>query len=172
MKTLTDNLTHYAAFHRDTRNIATHFVGVPMIVVAIAILLARPSFEWLGVAWSPASLLVLGTLVFYFRMDLTFGLVFVFIYGATWWLAQSLAAQSTTLWLSWGVGLFVVGWAIQFVGHFWEGKKPAFVDDIAGLFVGPLFVAAEVGFMLGLRKPLEQAIVARVGPTRSGPLPT
>jgi uncharacterized membrane protein YGL010W len=46
-----------------------------------------------------------------------------------------------------------------------EGKKPAFVDDLVGLLVGPLFVAAELGFALGLRLPLRDAIEARVGPT-------
>ncbi|MEY2953064.1 MAG: hypothetical protein RLZZ401_1151, partial [Pseudomonadota bacterium] len=33
MKTLIDHLAQYGAYHRDPRNIATHFVGVPMIVV-------------------------------------------------------------------------------------------------------------------------------------------
>jgi uncharacterized membrane protein YGL010W len=55
----------------------------------------------------------------------------------------------------------VIGWAIQFVGHYFEGKKPAFVDDIMGLMIGPLFVAAELAFLLGLRQELKQQIEAR-----------
>ena len=43
MRTATDLLSQYAAYHRDRRNIATHLVGVPMIVFAIGVLLARPS---------------------------------------------------------------------------------------------------------------------------------
>ena len=65
-----------------------------------------------------------------------------------------------------GIGLFVVGWLIQFIGHYYEGKKPAFVDDIMGLIIGPLFVVAEVVFALGLRASVLQAIEARVGPVR------
>ena len=42
MKTLTDHLAQYAAYHRDRRNIATHFIGIPLIVVAVAVLLSRP----------------------------------------------------------------------------------------------------------------------------------
>ena len=34
MRAATELLTQYAAYHRDRRNIATHFVGVPMIVFA------------------------------------------------------------------------------------------------------------------------------------------
>ena len=58
-----------------------------------------------------------------------------------------------------------VGWAIQFVGHHYEGRKPAFVDDIVGLMIGPMFVVAEVMFHLGWNRPLLEAIERKVGPT-------
>ena len=58
---------------------------------------------------------------------------------------------------------------IQFIGHFYEGRKPAFVDDLVGLVIGPLFVVAEAGFLLGLRRALQHEIEARVGPVREGP---
>ena len=38
MKTLTDQLAQYGAYHRDPRNIATHIVGVPMIMLAVVVL--------------------------------------------------------------------------------------------------------------------------------------
>jgi uncharacterized membrane protein YGL010W len=40
------------------------------------------------------------------------------------------------------------------------------VDDIMGLLVGPLFVVAEWGFALGLRKEVQAAIEQRSGPVR------
>ena len=59
MKTLTDHLTQYAAYHQDPRNVATHFVGIPMIVLAVTILLARPTLLVLGsLAVTPALLLL------------------------------------------------------------------------------------------------------------------
>lgn len=42
MKSLVDHLSQYAAYHRDKRNIVTHFVGIPLIVIAVAVLLSRP----------------------------------------------------------------------------------------------------------------------------------
>ena len=69
-------------------------------------------------------------------------------------------------WLGWSLGAFAVGWAIQFLGHYYEGRKPAFVDDIRGLLVGPMFVVAEALFGLGWGKSLAAEIEARVGPTR------
>ena len=44
MKTLIDHLSQYADYHRDPRNIHTHFVGVPMIMFAVVILLSRPTW--------------------------------------------------------------------------------------------------------------------------------
>jgi uncharacterized membrane protein YGL010W len=38
----------------------------------------------------------------------------------------------------WGfaLALFVIGWALQFVGHAVEGKRPEFFNDWRFLFVG------------------------------------
>ncbi|MEG2050173.1 MAG: Mpo1-like protein, partial [Comamonas sp.] len=44
MKTLVDQLSNYADYHRDPRNILTHYIGVPMIMFAVVILLAR--LQW------------------------------------------------------------------------------------------------------------------------------
>ena len=48
----------------------------------------------------------------------------------------------------------------------YEGRKPAFVDDVTGLIVGPLFVVVELAFLLGLRHDLKEQIEARVGGVR------
>jgi uncharacterized membrane protein YGL010W len=57
----------------------------------------------------------------------------------------------------------VVGWVLQFVGHIrYEHRKPAFVDDIVGLLIGPLFVLAEALFGFGMRRPLRDAIEAKL----------
>ncbi|MBP8135348.1 MAG: DUF962 domain-containing protein, partial [Rhodoferax sp.] len=73
---------------------------------------------------------------------------------------------STSNWLLAGIGLFVIGWIIQFVGHYYEGKKPAFVDDLVGLLVGPLFLVAEAAFALNLRLDVKEAVESRVGKVR------
>ncbi|AYF89200.1 DUF962 domain-containing protein [Pseudomonas sp. DY-1] len=165
MKTLIDQLGQYAEYHRDRRNIATHFVGIPLIVVAVAVLLSRPGFESFGLWWSPAALVSLVSALYYFRLDLRYGLVMTALLALSLWLGAALAVQSTAAWLGAGLGMFVVGWVVQFIGHYYEGRKPAFVDDLTGLIIGPLFVVAELGFLLGLRKEIEHAVEERAGPT-------
>ncbi|MDH4560160.1 Mpo1-like protein [Pseudomonas sp. BN411] len=165
MKTLIDQLGQYAEYHRDRRNIATHFVGIPLIVVAVAVLLSRPGTEAFGLWLSPTALVSLVSALYYFRLDLRYGLVMAVLLTVSLWIGAALAVQDTATWLGAGLGLFVVGWIIQFVGHYYEGRKPAFVDDLTGLIIGPLFVVAELGFLLGLRKEVEHAVEERAGPT-------
>ncbi|MDY7063776.1 hypothetical protein PsexTeo8_01730 [Pseudomonas extremaustralis] len=167
MKSLVDHLSQYAAYHRDPRNIASHFIGIPLIVVAVAVLLSRPAWVVGGLWISPALLVALLSAWFYLRLESALGVLMTVLMGLSVWAGHALAAQSTSLWLGSGIGMFVVGWVIQFVGHYYEGKKPAFVDDISGLIVGPLFVVAELAFLLGLRQDLKQQIEARSGPVRS-----
>jgi uncharacterized membrane protein YGL010W len=168
MKTLTEQLSQYAAYHRDSRNIATHFVGIPMIVVAVAILPSRLSVEVAGLSLSPTSAVVLALVAYYLRLDLRLGLVMGLLFVAAHQLGAAAALLPLFSWLALGLGLFLLGWVIQFVGHYFEGRKPAFVDDLVGLAIGPLFVVAELGFLLGLRRTLRADIEARVGPTRRG----
>ena len=61
----------------------------------------------------------------------------------------------------------ILGWILQFIGHYWEGRKPAFVDDILGLVIGPLFILAEATFALGFRREVLHAIEQIAGPPRS-----
>ena len=159
MKSLVDHLSQYAAYHRDPHNIATHFVGIPLIVIAVATLLSRP--QWAGV--SPAVLVMVASAIFYLRLELRLGLLMTVLLALTVWLGHGLAGLSTAAWLGWGIGLFVVGWVFQFVGHYYEGRKPAFVDDVTGLIVGPLFVVVELGFLLGWREDLRREMALRAG---------
>lgn|SRR5690554_425491 len=161
MKTITEHLASYAAYHRDRRNIMTHLVGIPMIVVAIEILLSRPTWYIGDAMLSPAIIVSAIAALFYLKLDLMLGIVMTVLLSLAVWLASHVALLDTLVWVSWGIGLFVVGWIFQFIGHYFEGKKPAFVDDIMGLAIGPLFVVAEVVFMLGGKKKLHQAIEAR-----------
>jgi uncharacterized membrane protein YGL010W len=162
MKTLEQQLTLYAAYHQDRRNILTHFIGIPMIVLAVATLLSRPGMQSGGLWLSPALLVGVLAAVYYLLLDLRYGVVMALKLTIFLWFAALLAQLSTAGWLGWGLVLFVLGWIIQFIGHHYEGRKPAFLDDIMGLAIGPLFVVAELGFMFGLRKPLADEIASRL----------
>ena len=167
MRIAVDLLSQYAAYHRDRRNITSHFVGVPMIVFGVGVLLALPAFTIAGWSLTPAWLAFAAVAVWYLtRGNLVLGVAGTAAVGVLVLLAHRLVeAGSLLAGITWGLGFFVVGWAIQFVGHWYEGKKPAFVDDIVGLVVAPLFVTAEALFALGWGKTLLAEIERRAGPT-------
>lgn len=161
-------MAQYASYHRDRRNIATHFVGIPLIVFAAGVLLARLQFEALGLSFNGAwAVWGLSTAWYLTRGNLVLGLAVSAVNGLLMALAAPLAdhSLSTAHWLAWGLGSFVLGWIFQFVGHYYEGKKPAFVDDLVGLLVGPMFVVGEALFALGLQRGMLAEIERQAGPT-------
>lgn len=161
-----DLMVQYAGYHRDRRNIATHFVGIPLIVFALLVLLAGLRFSVGGLALSAALLVWAVSALWYLsRGNLVLGLATAAVNGLLLLLAQAVAEASFGSWLGTGLGAFVLGWIIQFVGHYYEGKKPAFVDDLVGLLVGPMFVVGEALFMLGWGRALLAEIERRAGPT-------
>jgi uncharacterized membrane protein YGL010W len=166
MKTLIDQLSNYADYHRSVRNIATHLVGIPLIVLALFVLLSRPIWTIGGFYISPALLVALASVLYYLRLNVGMGLIMGALYFLGLMFGASVAALDDNTWLAVGVGGFLLGWVIQFVGHYFEGRKPTFFDDVMGLAIGPLFVVAEIIFKLGAYAELKQQIEKRCGPVR------
>jgi uncharacterized membrane protein YGL010W len=159
-------LNQYAEYHRDRRNIATHLIGVPIIGVGLGVLLSTPAFELGRLTLTPGwVLLALTALWFVTRGALLLGVATSLIFALVMLVAHRLPAPTPLAWAGWGVGLFALGWVIQFVGHYYEGRKPAFVDDITGLLVGPMFVTLELLAPLGLFKQHLAEIERHAGPT-------
>jgi uncharacterized membrane protein YGL010W len=176
MKTLEQNLTQYAAYHRDRRNIATHFVGIPMIVFAIVLALSRIEVAAGPMTVTVAALWCLVSSIYYLRQDVVLGITMAIVFFVFCAISSELDGR---LGLGAALGLagaiFVAGWVLQFLGHKFEGMKPAFYDDLMQLMVGPLFVCAEAFFFFGAKRGVREYIESRVGPTvarRDGrPLP-
>lgn len=162
-------MVQYAHYHRDRRNIATHLVGIPLIFLSIGVLLLEPTWviegHTVSLAWMAWAL----TSVWYLtRGDLLLGLATTLVNAALIALAHQVPDLSAALGLPvWqcGVAFFVIGWLFQFVGHYLEGRKPAFVDDVVGLLVGPMFVVGEVLISMGLLQKMRRDIERQAGPT-------
>ena len=170
MTSIEQNLTQYAAYHRDRRNIATHFVGVPLIVFSVVLALATASFG----GGSPgdtfsvtlAAVASIAASLYYLRLHLVLGLTMAIVLFLMCAGASEITHRfGTGTSLAIAGAVFVVGWAIQFLGHKYEGVKPAFFDDVKQLLIGPIFVCAEGCFLLGARAELRRYIEDRVGPT-------
>ncbi len=160
-------LIQYARYHRDRRNIASHLAGIPLIVFAICVLLSRPSLALPGVALTPAWIVWAVTTSWYLtRGNFALGATVSVLTALLATVATTVADGSTGQWLGWGLGSFFVGWLLQAIGHLFEGRKPAFMDDLVGLLVGPMFIVAEMLFAGGWNRTLRDEIERAAGPLR------
>jgi uncharacterized membrane protein YGL010W len=159
MRSLAEQVESYAAYHGDTRNKITHFFGVPLVIFALFLALG-----WLRFAHAPdvpftgATLFYVLVCLYYLRLDwkmalcqLPTGLLLLWLADrvALWPFPQSLLMFGAT---------FVGGWIIQLIGHVFEGKRPALADNLMQIFNAPLFLTAEVAFLLGFRQDLRRAM--------------
>jgi uncharacterized membrane protein YGL010W len=161
VKTLEEQMAVYAAYHRDPRNKATHFVGVPLIMLALLIPLSFHRFELMGFHVTPAMLLAAALLGYYFVLDLALAVAMLAVLGALIWLAELIAAGDAVRAWTWFAVLFVGGWILQLVGHAFEGRRPALVDNLFQIFVAPIFLCAEIFFALGYKGRLQEAVQRR-----------
>ena len=66
-------------------------------------------------------------------------------------IAASIPVGATVVGLPLAAGMFSVGWTFQFVGHYFEGKKPSFVEDRRMLLVGLLWWLKKTGANIELQ---------------------
>jgi len=168
MTSLEEQMAFYAAYHQDARNKATHFVGVPVIILSLFIPLAWARIDIAGVPVTAAMLFALAVLAYYFVLDVPLALAMAAITLALVWLGHQIAALGAGPGWLWFAVLFVGGWILQLVGHGFEGRRPALTDNLFQIFVAPIFLCAEIFFALGYKPGLHQAVQERAQRMRAG----
>jgi uncharacterized membrane protein YGL010W len=136
--TLRAHFADYAAFHGTAGNKACHYVGIPLIVLALLALLARvPLFAVGGFTVTLAEAALVVVTAYYLTLDAVLAAIM---------LAASVGLLMLGRPMPVGVAaaLFVLGWIFQFVGHYvYEKRSPAFYRNLAHLLVGPLWIVAK-----------------------------
>ncbi len=89
--------------------------------------------------FSAATILLLFSIVFYFRLSPPIATGVVVFYIACLWGAAAMRLLPFPVWQN-ALGIFVVAWIGQFIGHHIEGKKPSFLKDLQFLLIGPAWL--------------------------------
>ena len=142
----------YSDDHRNDTNQRIHVLAVPAILWSVIALLwcIPPGALFQQGIW--AAMAMFAAWLFYYRASRRIGvgmlLVFLAMAALTWWLHGRLGTGGL-LWTA--LGVFVVAWIAQFVGHskLYEGKKPSFFTDLRYLLIGPAWVLAKLYRRLG-----------------------
>jgi len=157
VKSIEEQLARYKSVHLNQKNINTHFVGVPLIVLAVTLLLSTVIFDIIkinlfdrvfSVQVTLAMIIFAGVAVYYFLLHRLLALGMLVYIIINLFVANFFIGSEGIVYIA--LGLFVIGWIIQFLGHHYEKAKPAFINDLSQFIIGPLFLMAEVYFIIGL----------------------
>lgn len=137
MMKLADYINEYSESHQNKTNILIHKICVPLIMFSLlGILKALPvPVSWpLWLDWS--LVFVVLALIYYslFKNIRVIAAVLVMVIPMLLileWLRPRFFLLS--------VGIFIVAWIGQFIGHKIEGKKPSFFKDLFFLLIGPVW---------------------------------
>ncbi|MFD1218463.1 Mpo1 family 2-hydroxy fatty acid dioxygenase [Microbulbifer celer] len=153
MRTAEQWFSEYGESHQNPTNKAIHWVAVPLIyATVVGLFWSIPQPDWMAqITWlNWAVVALIPTMLFYLLMSLPLALGMVGLAALCLWACSALeAAGQSVLW--WSVGLFVVMWIFQFVGHHIEGKKPSFFKDLQFLLIGPAWVIGFLYRKLGIK---------------------
>jgi uncharacterized membrane protein YGL010W len=132
-------LERYGEFHRNRANKAIHWVCVPLIVWSV-----------LGALWtvSPvaAYVAIALTIAFYVRLSLPLAVGMLGVIALMVWPLTVLGSRALIV----SIAVFVAAWIGQFIGHIVEGRKPAFLEDVRSLLIGPVWLLADLYRRLGI----------------------
>jgi uncharacterized membrane protein YGL010W len=160
-------LAAYADAHRDRVNGLMHNIGNPIIFVAVVLPLCLVPVSLFGINTSAAPLLVVPALVLWTAWDVAIGLAIAAASVPLLLAAAAIASHVALAWL-WviAIGLFVVGWALQIIGHkFFEHNWPSLLDDPLHMLMSPMYVFAKLFIALGLRPDLAAILQNTSRPT-------
>lgn len=185
-------LAFYGVYHREPWNQVIHFIGVPLIIWTILVMLSHlplpflanirikiPLAEKHALTW--ATLVTLGYTIFYLTIDTIGGILYAPVLYAMYVTAVNLTARDqqaankkqddASSWMGTGrllkicLLLHALAWYIQIhPGHaVIEGAKPAIMDSFGGaLTSAPLFAFYEGVWLLGINRGLQERTNALV----------
>lgn len=133
-------LDEYSTSHQNKTNKLIHYFAVPVIfwsVTALLWIIKIPYVENLAVIATA----LMG--IYYISKDLMIAIQMIFISILCLVLNSWLENQGFPL-MYIAIGLFIIAWVFQFIGHKVEGKKPSFLKDLQFLLIGPAWIAKEL----------------------------
>ena len=137
----------YGVSHQNGFNKLVHWVCVPSIMFSILGLLwsldvpsrigsISPFLNWSVLAAIPA-------IIFYFLLSKKLAAGMLVVTGLMLSLIYWIDTLQTPLWII-SLGIFIIAWIGQFIGHLVEGRKPSFFKDLQFLLIGPIWLLSNL----------------------------
>ena len=141
-------ISDYGESHQHPLNKKIHWICVPIIMFTLLGLLSLVKFYNINLAYG----LITIALIFYLRLSIPISIgmfiISVIQLGIIYYIEQMLVFQNL-LYLY--IGVFVVAWIGQFIGHKIEGQKPSFFQDLQFLLIGPAWLLSFIYKKIGVK---------------------
>ena len=139
MRKIDEWFARYGVSHRHPVNEAIHWLCVPLITWSVLAAL------WV-LAPVAADVAIILAVLFYATLSLPIAIgmlaVAVLMLASLQLVPDRLAIVA--------LGVFVVAWIGQFIGHHIEGRKPSFIDDVKFLLIGPAWLLGKLLRRVGI----------------------
>jgi len=140
----------YSESHQNSTNKMIHWICVPLIVFSLFGLIWAipfPHLDFLGRYngyVNFASFLIAFAIYYYYRLSpvLSYLMLLLMMFFSAGIVSLEKMHNNSGWPQMWEVclGIFVISWIGQFIGHKIEGKKPSFFDDLRFLLIGPIWL--------------------------------
>ena len=135
----------YAKYHRNKTNKIIHWICIPLIMFSLLGLLSLMTlFTFNSVTISALWFFIIFAVGYYIRLSksLALGMIIISIFFI--YIVELINLNFINQKFEIFLGIFILSWIGQFIGHKIEGKKPAFVKDLQFLLIGPLWLLSYI----------------------------
>lgn len=157
MKSFVEQARMYKSYHTKPITIYTHYIGIPLVLLSLIMFFGCIKVIIPGIFATDLGWILSGVLLFYyFVLEWRLALVCLPFFLLLLYIAYlfNYAGPSSTAMIAFIV-CFVLGWGFQLLGHFFEGNRPALMDNFTQAFIAPLYIVAELAFQLGFFSDIE-----------------
>ncbi len=133
-------LDEYATSHQNKTNKLIHYFAVPLIFWSITAMLWAVKIPYVE------NLAIVSTVIasfYYLSKDLIVAIEMIVFSIVCLVLNDFLESKGFPI-LNIAIGVFVIAWIFQFIGHKIEGKKPSFFKDVQFLMIGPAWIVNQL----------------------------
>ena len=151
----------YSESHQNPTNKIIHWICVPLIVFSLFGLVWAIPFPYLDFLGryngyvNFASFLIAFAIYYYYRLSPVLSylmlLLIMFFSAGIVSLEKMHNNEGWPQMWQFCLGIFVLAWIGQFIGHKIEGKKPSFFDDLRFLLIGPIWLLHFILKKAGIR---------------------
>lgn len=157
MRKIDTLLAEYGESHQNHTNKLIHWICVPSIFFSIVGLVYSipsgflgESLSFLGELANWATITLFLVLIYYVSLSAPLSLGMLLFSAFCLALANFLNLTFPGKLWQISLGIFVLAWIVQFIGHKIEGKKPSFFKDIQFLLIGPAWLMHFIYKKLGI----------------------